>query len=266
MPTSILPPWASLTASDVERLTNTTRRSNRPVEPAVPIPVSDVTPTQLEPPRPKRRIKGIGVELEGGWDTPPPTQMHGDGSVRVSANHVGEVSSAPLTSIEDAEAWVRANYPHHVDSSCGLHVHLSVNELNYSRLMEPAFEQVFTAKMTEFTEAGLARRAPAFDRLRDRLEGRNVYCQKKFIPEQQIHRTERYGDVHSHPRYTQLNFCYTRHGTVECRLFPCFPDPNDGVAAVRLFYTTVYEYLGQFRTQREQPITASFNVPTPPLQ
>jgi hypothetical protein len=175
---------------------------------------------------------------------------------------VGEASSDPLATIEEAEAWMRTNYPHHVDSSCGLHVHLSVNELNYSRLMEPAVEQAFTAAMTEFTEAGLARRAAGFDRLRDRLEGKNLYCQKKFIPTEQVHRTERYGDVLVHPRYAQLNFCYARHGTVECRLFPCFPDVNDGVAAVRKFHDTVFNYLGQFRTQREQPISAVFTVPT----
>ena len=209
-------------------------------------------------PRPARRkrIKALGVELEGGWRTRPPTAtIHRDGSVTVEAPFVGEVSSEPLPDLSSAEEWVRTNYPQLVNNSCGLHVHVSTNELNYSRLMEPEFCQFFEARMAEFLSQGLANNRPGFDLLRQRFQGLNRFCQKKFIPEQQLFLTDPYGNTATHPRYAQLNFCYIRHGTLECRLFPCFPSVDDGVAAVKAFYDTVFDYLGQFKSIKDEPST-----------
>ena len=217
----------------------------------VPAPPPAPTPHPLR----RRRIKAVGVELEGGWDRLPPAEMHRDGSVTVDALIVGEISSPPIPDFSAVEEWVRANYPHRVNSSCGLHVHVSTNELNYGRLMEPEFAQFFEGRMAEFLSQGLADNRPGFDLLRQRFQGLNRYCQKKFIPEQQLFMTDRYGDVNTHPRYAQLNFCYIRHGTLECRLFPCFPNVDDGVAAVKAFYDTVFDYLGQFKSTKDEPST-----------
>jgi hypothetical protein len=203
----------------------------------------------------RRRIKAIGVELEGGWQNNTPAGMHRDGSVTVDARYVGEISSEPLPDIAAAEAWMRVNYPQQVNSSCGLHVHVSTNELNYSRLMEPEFAQFFEGRMAEFLSQGLANGRPGYDLLRQRFQGLNRYCQKKFIPEQQLFMRDRYGDVTTHPRYAQLNFCYARHGTLECRMFPCFPNVDDGVAAVKAFYDTVFDYLGQFKAVKDESST-----------
>lgn len=214
--------------------------------------LGDPTPTR---PIARRRIKAIGVELEGGWDSPPPNELHRDGSVTVNANYVGEVSSSPLHDLAAMETWVRANYPTRVNNSCGLHVHLSTNELNYSRLMEPEFNQFFEGRMAEFLSIGLASGRPGYDLLRQRFQGLNQYCQKKFIPAQQLFLKDRYGDTATHPRYAQLNFCYGRHGTLECRMFPCFPSVDDGVAAVKSFYSTVFDYLGQFKSTKDESST-----------
>lgn len=226
---------------------------------AVPTPTDEIhvgaAGTPQTPTIRRKRIKALGVELEGGWDSPPPNEIHRDGSVTVNANYVGEVSSAPLPSLEEAEAWVRANYPPRVNNSCGLHVHLSTNELNYSRLMEPEFNQFFEGRMAEFLSQGLASGNPGYDLLRQRFQGLNQFCQKKFIPEHQLFLKDRYGDTSTHPRYAQLNFCYGRHGTLECRMFPCFPNVDDGVAAVKSFYTTVFDYLGQFKTTKDDSST-----------
>lgn len=253
-PSSIPINWADLSLSS--SFLNTTPPSD-PHE-AVdgrcnPSPIHVVEPAH-HPVR-RRRIKAIGVELEGGWQNNPPPDMHRDGSVTVDARYVGEISSEPLPDIAAAEAWMRANYPQQVNSSCGLHVHVSTNELNYSRLMEPEFAQFFEGRMAEFLSQGLANGRPGYDLLRQRFQGLNRYCQKKFIPEQQLFMRDRYGDTATHPRYAQLNFCYARHGTLECRMFPCFPSVDDGVAAVKAFYDTVFDYLGQFKAVKDESST-----------
>lgn len=200
----------------------------------------------------RRRIKGIGVELEGGWHVPPATTIHHDGSVNVRANHVGEVSTpGPIDTLPLALAWTRQNYPSSVNSTCGLHVHLSVNNLNYGRLMETEFKDYFEQQLAQFLQDGLDRNAQGFELLRSRFNGDNRYCQKIFRPAEQIYVPGRYGDPAVHPRYSQLNFCYNRHGTVECRVFPCFPDPEDGCAAVSMFYKTVFDYLGRFKPTKD---------------
>ena len=243
----------SRTANDdpTRRVTRDERIGGARVTEEVPAPPPAPTPHPLR----RRRIKAVGVELEGGWDRLPPAEMHRDGSVTVDAPIVGEISSPPIPDFSAVEEWVRANYPHRVNSSCGLHVHVSTNELNYGRLMEPEFAQFFEGRMAEFLSQGLADNRPGFDLLRQRFQGLNRYCQKKFIPEQQLFMTDRYGDVNTHPRYAQLNFCYIRHGTLECRLFPCFPNVDDGVAAVKAFYDTVFDYLGQFKSTKDEPST-----------
>lgn len=264
--------WGSYGSSSDRSVVTATRNALRACNQAVAAPPPDnplaedelprilcepegPPPIPTAPPLRRKRIKAIGVELEGGWTTPPPTEMHRDGSVTVDARYVGEVSSEPIGDLDSAIAWVQANYPSNVNNTCGLHVHVSTNELNYSRLMEPEFASFFEGRMAEFLSQGLADGHPGYDLLRQRFQGLNRYCQKKFIPEQQLFMKDRYGDPATHPRYAQLNFCYGRHGTLECRMFPCFPRVEDGVASVRTFYNTVFDYLGRFKSTKDEPST-----------
>jgi len=238
----------------------------RPAVDPIPAP-APAPPPAASTARPKRRrIRGVGIEIEGGWDSPPPSQVKRDGSVfrdESRYRYQGEVVSEPHDTLDTALPWLRSNYPPHVDHTCGLHVHVSVSELNYSRLMEPEFEQFFNEEIEKFLQAGLASGAPGYDLLQSRFRGENLYCQKKFRPEQQLWLNDAYGDRNTHPRYSQLNFCYRRHGTVECRLFPAFPDVNDAVKAVEMFYETVRSYLRKFgpaSTEKTYPIEATIEV------
>lgn len=206
------------------------------------------------------RIKAIGLELEGGWSptSPAARRVKHDGSVRgIDGNYqVGEVCSVPLEDFSAAEKWLKENYPQHVNESCGLHVHVSLPPLHYMRLMDPGFERVFLEAMEDFWSK--YRSEPAFDQFRSRLDGQNQYCQKAFRPEEQIFRREMYGDrtgAHAHPRYSQLNYCWGRHGTMECRLFPCFPQVNHAVEAVRSFTDAINNFLAT--CQPEKPIVIS---------
>lgn len=208
-------------------------------------------------PAAKSRIKTWGLELEGGWLEDSlrkhTAHLHADGSVRnllPECAHVGEIASPVIHSADAARKWIIRHYPDSVNDSCGFHIHIGVNLLNYCRLMDEDFHKFYLREMTAFWEANRAERG--FDLFKHRLDGKNIYCQKKFRPEEQLHRTEAYGNRRTHPRYSQLNFCWTRHGTMECRVFPCFPKAVSAVAAFDAFTDCVNTFLA--RSEPEEPI------------
>src|ERR1700687_3272177 len=95
-------------------------------------------------------INKIGIELEGRWHKAP-RGAKGDPSVKVrcepSCNengrydgYTGEVVSEPIT-LATMPAWIRKNWPDHVNFTCGLHVHMSFTNNNFiiSRLGDRRF-------------------------------------------------------------------------------------------------------------------------------
>ncbi len=211
----------------------------------------------------KGRIKTWGLELEGGWmDTSIPkhtTQLHADGSVRNLSSdcpHVGEIASPVISSAETARRWLIRHYPDSVNDSCGFHIHIGVSLLNYTRLMDEDFHKFYLKQMNEFYEEHKGERG--FDLFKYRLDGKNIYCQKKFRPEEQLQRTEAYGPRRTHPRYSQLNYCWARHGTMECRVFPCFPRAASSVAAFTAFTDCVNTFLA--RATPEEPLRTVVRV------
>lgn len=190
---------------------------------------------------PKNRISTFGLELEGGWDLAPRGLKHDGSVVGISAPHRGEVASPVIKTLAESEQWLRDNYPQEVNSSCGFHVHVGLAPLHYMRLMCEEFNSKFLVSMEDFWNR--YRGASAFDLFRQRLDGQNAYCQKVFRPEQQLWRMEAYGDRSTAARYSQLNFCFGRHGTLECRLFPCFPSVSHSIEGMRAFANSINEFL-----------------------
>lgn len=189
----------------------------------------------------RNRVLSIGLEVEGGWANQPQGFKH-DGSVQgLQQQFRGEVSSEPLKDLTAGEAWLRAHYPQEVNNTCGFHVHICLPALHYSRIMDTSFNEKFLSAMEEFWSR--YRGQSGFDLFRTRLDGQNQYCQKIFRPEHQLWRQEAYGNRESHPRYSQLNYCFGRHGTMECRLFPCFEDVNHSIEGMKSFVNSVNEYL-----------------------
>lgn len=181
------------------------------------------------------KIHKIGVELEGGWDTAPPSPMHGDGSVSVSRPVVGEVSSEPLASVRSAAAYIRANYPVEVNRSCGFHIHISLrSKLDYMRLMSVKYHEYFKAELHKWGKEGNIKNQNFWDR----LGGLNNYCMNEFRADEQAEMTSK-----GHNRYTQLNFCYKLHGTVENRLFPMFKSVEINISALKKFVSLTEFYL-----------------------
>lgn len=185
-------------------------------------------------PRNYRYVKLVGVELEGGWREPPFDVGH-DGSVNVNANVVGEVASPPMRPHE-VEAWTLAHYPQSVNHTAGIHVHVSTHlPMHYARLMDPKFFAYFTAAMQDWgKKMNIIPKHPFWDR----LAGKNQYCKKDFIPDEQVTAKSKGSN-----RYTQLNYCYGLHSTVECRLLPTFKMPNIAVSAIMKVVDTFELYL-----------------------
>lgn len=184
-------------------------------------------------------IKKIGVEIEGGWDKKPPdTEIYGDGSVDVDCNFQdGEISSPPMT-LRELLQWIVRNYPQHTNNTCGLHIHISFKKnIYYSKLMSQEFYDYFLARITEWANREqILPSSPFWSRLR----GENGYCKKIFRADEQVHLTNK-----ESARYTHLNYCFSLHRTLECRLFPTFKSAKLAQSAVKAFIEIVETFLSK---------------------
>jgi hypothetical protein len=194
------------------------------------------------------RINLIGVELEGGWDTPVKGHpIEHDGSVHfglanrdvidratgltIPAQHItpqygiGEIVSQPMP-VDKLKAWLKKCYPQHVNDTCGLHLHISFHhKLNYSRLMTPEYMQTVIRELSVFADR---ENLPPDHMLRNRLNPKHPWtlqhCQHLYLGDKQVLVAKK--DYHSrgrdYSRYTFINYCDKQHNTIECRGLPMF--------------------------------------------
>lgn len=208
-------------------------------------------------------INLVGVELEGGWKIAPPSKVHSDISVHVEDQvgdvpyqAAGEVSSEPMN-LEKLSEWVYKNYPDYMNSSCGLHVHVSLkSNTDYIKLMSRDFQSYFLKKMEEWgKKTGLSDRHLFWAR----LLGYNNFCRKQHRPDEQILLAQKQD---RDERYTQINYCYKMHKTIECRLFPMFKYSRVAMSAILAFIDCVESYLDEHREVEEfKPITIEIDKP-----
>ena len=211
-----------------------------------------------------KQLDGVGlagVEIEGGWLVPPHGMYH-DGSV---SNNVtpqcphdgdydcgcrpakGEIHSEPISQ-EALEKWVDNNYPDKMDSSCGIHVHISTNgnHLSYGKLMSKKFWNYY---LKRYQEWGITNSINEGSRFWNRLNGNCYYAKKRFNPLRQY--KARYREQ---SRYSFLNYCYSMHGTLESRLLPTFNEPRIAKSAIIEFIDIVNSYLAD---NIEEPVYTS---------
>lgn len=222
----------------------------------------------------RSRIYRVGIELEGGWRTPPTdTTIAHDGSVRFSdpvtrveivsyPKQRGEIASTPLE-VKNTATWVKQYYPTVVNSTCGLHVHMSfASALMYQRLMTPDFPATLLAYMTEW-----AREEKTFGEnhhIWHRLSGKNEYCRDAFWPDEQASSLTKSQDRQAHGhRYTAVNYCYGQHSTVEARFLPMMgkivpdcrwegPNPEQAIRAIHRLLDVTSAFL-VVTAKRERP-------------
>lgn len=183
-----------------------------------------------------QRWDKMGIELEGAWNTDyralaaTVTGAHAstDGSVRDLPGQMGEIKTRPHTILEHLQKDVRTLYPHTVNNSCGLHMHLSFKTvLDYSTLADKPFWDFFRERWAVWGKANEGRMGNMKTVFWARLEGRwkggtrgdRNYCKAEFDPVKQLN------DHNQEGRYTILNFCaYHKFKTLEVRHLPMFHD------------------------------------------
>jgi hypothetical protein len=270
-------------------------------------------PVELEPyfatRRPHRRIQSIGIELEGGWLRTRNASVRPDTSVRFlqmgppnvwcprilkerdetgkrvyfkaeefqAPTITGEIVSTPLAP-DRFEPWFRMHYPHYVNHTCGLHVHMGISTLYaYQRLTVPLYPLCLVWYLHEWKRR-LGKRITqrAHDNFSLRLIGGRPHCRLHHFPDWQAHKQTK--DYHlpveegppAHPhRYTVVNYCHRRLGTLECRVLPMFEQIDVAVEAVQEVMRITAAFLratAQIGHTRAHPERLGITIPEASLE
>lgn len=214
----------------------------------------------------------IAIEVEGGWVNAP-HGMYRDGSVnsrlvpactyhRENPNRdedndgtectcnggTGEHSSPICNSLEEINEYIDYGcYPDYMDSSCGLHIHVSFGEnmLTYSKLMSPKFWRYY---LKRYREWGIRNNINKGSRFWTRMEGTS-YAKKLFQPNKQYQLSHK-----SSERYCMLNYALALHGTLESRMLPMFNESRIAKSAIAEFINIVNTYIAD---NMDEPIYES---------
>jgi hypothetical protein len=176
---------------------------------------------------------------------------------------MGEARSGPLV-VKPNEGtpnlyfanWINTNYPKYVNDTCGLHAHLKMKcALAYQRLMEPSFPATVLAYVTRWAEESkLPRKHPIWDR----LSGKSEFCQHKYYPVEQVTTAAKDFDKHrSGHRYTVVNYCWSRFGTMEIRLLPMMDTAELAISAIQNLINITNAYLLVTGRKEEKLITVA---------
>jgi len=152
-------------------------------------------------------------------------------------NLVGEVSSHKLK-INEVENWILVNYPNEVNSSTGLHCHLSFknDKQDYSIIATEKFYNHFIQELKLWSKE---RKINQDSRFLKRLNGVE-YAKRTFLADDQING--------NNERYTQINYCYHKfNGTVEIRVGNMFNDKTISVEYVQRVIKIFNEYLSRVK-------------------
>lgn len=211
----------------------------------------------------KNRVALAGVELEGGWKELPAgiSQLEHDGSVfnKKIPPGVAAIGELPIGPVVPAAlpTLMRRYYPHKINITCGMHVHVSFETLfHYGLLMVPEFQETVFKYLTLWAkEQTDGKGNPLFKDnhyIWERLAGDYKYCKKEFWPDAQV-ATKRKGfnmDVAGH-RYTAIHYC-GRQNTIECRILPMMNTPQHGISAVMRFIDITNACLHVLGKDRDQ--------------
>jgi hypothetical protein len=202
--------------------------------------------------RPEKSHAKLGVEVEGWWLHTRWSEVE-----RTAANwHMSGAEDGSLAhddseetrryefrtrpgSLGEAISQVTAIYPDKCDSSAGMHIHMSFNDVSDISLLASADFLTFFRQRWEAwgTRMGVHRSSDFWERLR----GGNDYC-KVVTPEMLTGASA--GRIVRADRYRQINFCsFARHGTMELRLLPLFRDLKLAISAMEEWVAIVEDFL-----------------------
>jgi len=232
------------------------------------------------------RIALCGIELEGGWHEPVKYyDIHNDASVKFPAPaqkyiidpqtlqkmlwidpnappmpryDKGEIASNALT-VTQVETFMRHAYPHLVNDTCGLHVHMSFHhKLNYSRVMSKEYMHFMIGEIRAWgTQNNIPLDHMLWNRLNPEHPWTKQHCAHVFLGDKQVLSKKK--DYNSrgtaHSRYTFINYPEAMLHTVECRGLPMFEKVDEALSAVMCVLTATNRFLSKIR-QREQKVPA----------
>ena len=210
----------------------------------------------------RQRVHLVGIELEGGWEKlPKGAEVVRDTSVRfpIAIAHVGEMVSRPLE-LAEYPKWLKQFYPHHVNETCGMHVHMSFQTaLTYSRLMNPKYP----ATIVRYIRAWAEREGFNMDHpIWPRLDNKSEYCQHVYQAEDQVFITRKEYDHHARGhRYTVVGYPFGRHTTVEVRLLPMMADAAQAQRAIEEVLKITNAYLVA-TAKREEKLKGTVELDT----
>ena len=217
----------------------------------------------LKSERLRNQVALIGIELEGGWaKVKEGVHIQRDGSVNFESmipdlRAVGELPSPPIE-VKEFPAWMKAYYPKYVNATCGMHVHLSFKTaLTYSRLMEDSYPATVVVSFLKWSKDEAL---PLDHPIWDRLKGKSRYAQFQFFADEQAKTTNKdFDQLRPGHRYTVINYCHSRDGTLECRLLPMMETSQLAIKAVKHLVDVTNAYLITNR-KREEKIRAEWKV------
>jgi hypothetical protein len=153
--------------------------------------------------------------------------------------------------------WVYDHNPPFVNDTCGMHVHVSFKRpLDYARLADDSNTlKYINDRLKSWGNATLLGKIRPSHPFWVRLEGGNRYCKKEWHADKQMNAHAR-----SNFRYTQLNFCYAEHQTLEVRTLPAFADPMLAADAVYTLVRSIEQYLREMSRPREKRIVVDLDA------
>ena len=154
----------------------------------------------------------------------------------------GELPSPAMT-MPELMSYQRqsGNYPTYVNHTCGFHVHASlINRRLMSVLMDRHFHDYLKIQAKVWGKNMRCKN----EQFWSRLEGENTFCHDYYRGFEQIMATEHYHD----DRYTFVNYCFNRHGTVEVRVAPAFKQHKMASLWIKFVYDTINKFLSQMDT------------------
>ena len=210
-------------------------------------------------------VNKCGIEIEGCWkeirtDLVPDASLH-DGTHfetpfalhPVSGQKValfGELVSPPLSKIEDIYKLIDENWPDYLHSQCGFHIHISLNSVGlYCHCMSRKFYDNFLSAACSWGEKFCPKDRLFWDRLNDK----NRYCRKRFIPDAQVVCKSKDDARDRQVRATHFNYCFGQHKTIECRLFPMWQNKDIAKEAVVFLINFFENYLSEI-TNPDAPL------------
>jgi hypothetical protein len=94
-----------------------------------------------------------------------------------------------------------------------------------------------------------------------RLSGGEYYCRGLFRPDEQVVLTSK-----GQARYSQVNYCYGLHRTVEVRVLPMFKQKNLAISAIYHILRMTQRYLSLPNTFKNDLPVFEINVEAEPVE